>query len=301
MRVLSVIPYYLIVASLSTLVPTGRLDNIPYHQAVADLSRFLIWCYHLGFRRFFTTLLCNLFLKSLHNTSIRNLLADLQIIDVTRSKTRTLATTMMAFIAFILLTAVSVNSFFVTTVSASESSPYDSGYNHGCDDAGISDPSDRYINQPEKGPSFHTEEFMSGYDAGFSGCRVAPGDRGFESENPSFESPPQTFREQPPLIAPPVEEDDRGGRGDEDGNGDSFIPDSGNGGGRYYEGWNWRQICSNVSNFLSESCSDLVTPDGNALTEEGKRALERIACGAGALLQALLGADLLALLQGASC
>jgi hypothetical protein len=31
------------------------------------------------------------------------------------------------------------------------SSPYDSGYNHGCNDARISDPDDRYINQPEKG------------------------------------------------------------------------------------------------------------------------------------------------------
>ena len=32
----------------------------------------------------------------------------------------------------------------------------DSGFNHGCDDAEISNPDDRYINQPEKGPSFHT-------------------------------------------------------------------------------------------------------------------------------------------------
>lgn len=36
------------------------------------------------------------------------------------------------------------------------SDAYDSGSDHGCDDAGISDPDDRYINQPEKGPSFHT-------------------------------------------------------------------------------------------------------------------------------------------------
>jgi hypothetical protein len=38
------------------------------------------------------------------------------------------------------------------SVHASESSPYNTGYNHGCDDAGISDPDDRYINQAEKGP-----------------------------------------------------------------------------------------------------------------------------------------------------
>jgi hypothetical protein len=59
---------------------------------------------------------------------------------------------------------------FSNLVDASESSPYESGYDHGCDDAGISDPDDRYINQPEKGPAFHTEEFMSGYDNGFESC-----------------------------------------------------------------------------------------------------------------------------------
>ena len=53
---------------------------------------------------------------------------------------------------------------------AGEKSPYGSGYDHGCDDAKISDPSDRYINQPEKGPSFHTDEFMNGYDDGFNAC-----------------------------------------------------------------------------------------------------------------------------------
>jgi hypothetical protein len=53
---------------------------------------------------------------------------------------------------------------------ASSGSPYDSGYNHGCDDARISDPSDRYINQPEKGPSYHTSEFMNGYNSGFNSC-----------------------------------------------------------------------------------------------------------------------------------
>jgi hypothetical protein len=48
--------------------------------------------------------------------------------------------------------------------------PYESGYDHGCDDAKISDPGDRYINQPERGPSFHTDEFMEGYDDGYVEC-----------------------------------------------------------------------------------------------------------------------------------
>lgn len=49
-------------------------------------------------------------------------------------------------------------------------SPFEVGYGHGCSDAGITDFTDRYINQPGKGPSFHTEEFMRGYDTGFNAC-----------------------------------------------------------------------------------------------------------------------------------
>ncbi len=49
-------------------------------------------------------------------------------------------------------------------------SPTESGYIHGCDDAKIDERLDRYINQPEKGPSFHTSEFMNGYNSGFNSC-----------------------------------------------------------------------------------------------------------------------------------
>jgi len=58
------------------------------------------------------------------------------------------------------------------------SSPYNSGYDHGCYHAGISDPSDRYMNQPEEGAAFHTQEFMTGYYGGFESC----GDNSFGSE-----------------------------------------------------------------------------------------------------------------------
>ena len=47
---------------------------------------------------------------------------------------------------------------------------YNSGYNHGCSDAKISDPSNRYINQQGKGPNYHTPDFMSGYHDGFEIC-----------------------------------------------------------------------------------------------------------------------------------
>lgn len=57
----------------------------------------------------------------------------------------------------------------ISSVYASSRTPYQSGYDHGCDDADLS-PNDRYINEPGKGPRYHTEEFMSGYYNGFRAC-----------------------------------------------------------------------------------------------------------------------------------
>jgi hypothetical protein len=87
------------------------------------------------------------------------------------------------FMVILMVTAVSstmVPQLPIFQVYASNSA-YDSGYDHGCDDAGISNPSDRYINQPEKGPSFHTGEFMQGYNAGFNSCS---GGAGFQESRP---------------------------------------------------------------------------------------------------------------------
>ena len=77
-----------------------------------------------------------------------------------------IAFTMVGYILSIYV--VGVHAMFV--VFASESSPYDSGYDHGCDDARISDPDDRYINEDGKGPSNHTDEFMNGYNNGYNNC-----------------------------------------------------------------------------------------------------------------------------------
>lgn len=74
------------------------------------------------------------------------------------------------------------------SVLASSKSPYDSGYDHGCDDADISDPSSRYINQPEKGPSFHTSEFMQGYNTGFNSCS-SNSNNFYEPPSNSYSSP----------------------------------------------------------------------------------------------------------------
>jgi hypothetical protein len=50
---------------------------------------------------------------------------------------------------------------------------------------------------------------------------------------------------------------------------------------RHYEGHNWSGICQSVDNLLTEPCDTLVTPDGRALTGEGKRVLEKLLCIAG--------------------
>jgi hypothetical protein len=77
-------------------------------------------------------------------------------------------------------------------VYASESSSYESGYDHGCDDAGIADPDERYINQPERGPAFHTDEFMQGYDAGFYACGGGGVPQEPYYQEPYYEEPRQS-------------------------------------------------------------------------------------------------------------
>jgi hypothetical protein len=80
----------------------------------------------------------------------------------------------IVFVVFMLV--LLTLSFSVIPSMTYAKSPYESGYDHGCDDADISDPSDRYINQPEKGPAFHTSKFMNGYNSGFSSCSADSND-----------------------------------------------------------------------------------------------------------------------------
>ena len=47
----------------------------------------------------------------------------------------------------------------IQEADAGGKSPYESGYDHGCDDAD-EDFNDRYVNQPERGPRLHTEAFV---------------------------------------------------------------------------------------------------------------------------------------------
>ena len=81
-------------------------------------------------------------------------------------------------IAIVVLMAFLLAPQLQQVANASSNSPYESGYDHGCDDAGISDVGDRYINQDEKGPSFHTNEFMRGYNSGYDDCSGGSGGSG---------------------------------------------------------------------------------------------------------------------------
>jgi len=49
---------------------------------------------------------------------------------------------------------------------------------------------------------------------------------------------------------------------------------------RYYEGFDWLGVCNNpmVRNYITQQCDDLVTSDGNALTSDGKAAMETVLC-----------------------
>lgn len=76
---------------------------------------------------------------------------------------------MNKIIVMLLLVTSSIVPFTITNVEASSKSPYESGYDHAQDDCGL-DTEDRYINQPGKGPSHHTERFMDGYNAGIADC-----------------------------------------------------------------------------------------------------------------------------------
>jgi hypothetical protein len=71
----------------------------------------------------------------------------------------------IAVVALIVVAAASLG--IMQGVMAKKGTPFQAGYDHGCNDAKVTF-SARYINQPGKGSNFHTQEFMSGYNRGFS-------------------------------------------------------------------------------------------------------------------------------------
>ena len=73
-------------------------------------------------------------------------------------------------ITFLTLLVMAVLGASPDPISAGNKSPYESGYDHGCDDSELK-AEDRYINEPGKGASFHTDEFMDGYRTGYQECK----------------------------------------------------------------------------------------------------------------------------------
>jgi hypothetical protein len=158
-------------------------------------------------------------------------------------------------------------------------SPYESGYGHGCDDADLS-PSDRYINEPGKGPSYHTDEFMDGYDAGFDDCSDGETDsfEGGDSDSEyCYDDDNDGYCDDDPSICI---DDDENDVCDVD-----EVPTEPDARG----GINWIQIYQQLDPVLIPSCSSLVYPN-NVLTGEGECAKVCIQngialAGGGALLQ----------------
>ena len=73
------------------------------------------------------------------------------------------------FVIAATLIIIFTDSLGVIHNAIAKETPYQAGYDHGCSDAKLTF-SARYINQPGKGPQFHTQEFMSGYRVGFNVC-----------------------------------------------------------------------------------------------------------------------------------
>jgi hypothetical protein len=78
------------------------------------------------------------------------------------------------FLGFLLIISILLSQ--IQQLEGTSESSYNAGYDHGCDDADFRYPGDRYINQPGKGPSQHSDQFMNGYEDGFNACN----DKGYQ-------------------------------------------------------------------------------------------------------------------------
>jgi hypothetical protein len=90
-------------------------------------------------------------------------------------------------ITFLTLFVVAVSGVSLEPISASSKSPYESGYDHGCDDSELK-AEDRYINEPGKDASFHTDEFMDGYRTRYQECKEGNSNDSEKEPNSSVNS-----------------------------------------------------------------------------------------------------------------
>ena len=72
-------------------------------------------------------------------------------------------------VALAIIIIVSAVVYFIVPNAMAKVTSFQARYDHGCSDVKLTF-SARYINQPGKGPSFHTQEFMNGYNVGFNAC-----------------------------------------------------------------------------------------------------------------------------------
>ena len=171
-----------------------------------------------------------------------------------------------------------------------------SGYNRGCIDAQIPNPSERYINQLKNGPTFHRDAVMQAYKEGFDACSgnlptrvetlkmfnviVLKGNVTDETANTricttvSGEYSPQTICQNLDNLKP-----ENNGSNSIESNIFTFegVPVNAP---VYYEGLDWWGICNNslLRSYISQPCETLVSPDHRALTSQGKIVLEGILC-----------------------
>ena len=60
--------------------------------------------------------------------------------------------------------------YFPFSIHSNLASAQSDGYTHGCSDGKISNPNQRYLNQPGNGPENQNEEFRNEYIKGFNDC-----------------------------------------------------------------------------------------------------------------------------------
>jgi hypothetical protein len=81
--------------------------------------------------------------------------------------------TKLAIAAALIVVAAASSLGTIQSAMAKKGTPFQASFDHGCNDTKVTFDA-RYINQPGKGPSFHTQEFMSGYNRGFNMCIDKP-------------------------------------------------------------------------------------------------------------------------------
>jgi hypothetical protein len=76
----------------------------------------------------------------------------------------------MSFSCKTFLVSFSLYLFISIIGQAHAQNQYEFGYDKGCEDAKITNSTQQYIKQPGGGPSFHSNEFIEGYDDGYEEC-----------------------------------------------------------------------------------------------------------------------------------